>query len=70
VDRWLGLWRFKQVPSLNLSNHITALEYNTFSELGAGVPDPDFGAAGVSGVVSGQQFAAPRQIRVGVRYEF
>jgi len=31
VDRWLGLWRFKQVPSLNLSNHITALEYNTFS---------------------------------------
>ena len=34
------------------------------------VPNPDFGAAGVSGVVSGQQFTAPRQVRIGVRYEF
>jgi hypothetical protein len=56
--------------AFNVFNTQTTLEYNTFSELGAGVPDPDFGAAGVSGVVSGQQFAAPRQIRVGVRYEF
>lgn len=54
----------------NLFNTQTILEYNTFSELQFGVPNPDFGAAGVSGVVSGRRFAAPRQFRVGVRFEF
>ena len=39
-------------------------------ELRFGVPNPDFGLAGVSGVVSGQQLATPRQFRVGLRYEF
>jgi carboxypeptidase family protein/TonB-dependent receptor-like protein len=56
--------------AFNLFNTQTVLEYDTFSELQFGVPDPDFGAAGVSGVVSGQQLAVPRQIRLGVRYEF
>ena len=48
----------------------TVLEYNTFSELRFGVPNPDFGLAGMSGVISGQQLATPRQLRIGLRYEF
>jgi len=54
----------------NIFNTQTILDYNSFSELQFGVPNPDFGAAGVSGVVSGQQFATPRQFRIGARYEF
>jgi hypothetical protein len=46
------------------------LDYDSFSELSIGVPNPDFGTAGVSGVISGQQFVKPRQVRIGVRYEF
>jgi hypothetical protein len=48
----------------------TILDYDSFAELQFGVPNPDFGTAGVSGVVSGQQFVAPRQVRIGLRYEF
>jgi hypothetical protein len=54
----------------NVFNTQTVLDYNSFSELAARVPNPDFGAAGVSGVASGQQFTTPRQVRIGVRYEF
>ena len=54
----------------NVFNTQTILEYDTFSDLRFGVPNPDFGLAGVSGVVSGQQLVTPRQFRVGVRYEF
>jgi TonB-dependent receptor-like protein len=54
----------------NVFNTQTVLDYDTFSDLRFGVPNPDFGLAGVSGVVSGQQFVTPRQFRVGVRYEF
>jgi hypothetical protein len=54
----------------NVLNRQTALEYDTFADLRFGVPNPDFGLAGVSGVVSGQQFITPRQFRVGLRYEF
>jgi len=56
--------------AFNVFNTQTVLEYNTFSELRFGVPNPDFGQAGVSGVVAGQQFVTPRQIRIGIRYEF
>jgi carboxypeptidase family protein len=56
--------------AFNIFNTQTVLDYNNFSELQFGVPNPDFGSAGVSGVVAGQQFATPRQFRVGVRYEF
>ena len=56
--------------AFNVFNSQTILQYDAFSELRFGVPNPDFGAAGVSGVVSGQQLAAPRQFRIGVRYEF
>jgi hypothetical protein len=54
----------------NVFNTQTVLDYNSFSELSFGVPNPDFGRAGVSGVAAGQQFAAPRQFRLGARYEF
>jgi hypothetical protein len=54
----------------NVFNTKTVLDYNTFSELQFNVPNPDFGRAGVSGVVAGQQFTTPRQVRVGVRFEF
>jgi hypothetical protein len=54
----------------NVFNTQTILDYNSFAELQFGVPNPDFGSAGVSGVVSGQQLATPRQFRIGVRYEF
>jgi hypothetical protein len=56
--------------ALNLFNTQTILEYNTFSELRAAVPNPDFGGAGLSGNVAGQQFTTPRQIRLGARFEF
>jgi hypothetical protein len=54
----------------NVFNTQTALEYDSYSELANGVPNPDFGTAGISGVVAGQQFVKPRQIRIGIRYEF
>ena len=54
----------------NVFNTQTVRDYDSFAELSARVPNPDFGAAGVSGVVSGQQFTTPRQVRIGVRYEF
>ncbi len=56
--------------AFNIFNSQTILEYDTFSELSFGVPNPDFGAAGVSGVVAGQQLATPRQIRLGARFSF
>jgi hypothetical protein len=54
----------------NLFNTQSIVDYDSYAELRSGVVNPDFGAAGVSGVVSGQQFTTPRQLRVGVRYEF
>ena len=56
--------------AFNLFNTQTPLDYDSFSEIQFGVPNPDFGKAGVSGVVAGQQLLAPRQLRLGVRYEF
>ncbi len=54
----------------NVFNTQTVLDYDTFSELSISVPNPDFGTAGVSGVLAGQRFLNPRQLRIGVRYEF
>jgi hypothetical protein len=56
--------------AFNIFNTQTILDYNAFSELRFNVPNPDFGLAGVSNVVAGQQLMPPRQFRVGVRYEF
>jgi hypothetical protein len=54
----------------NVFNTQTVLDYDSFSELQFGVTNPDFGLAGASGVIGGQQFATPRQFRLGVRFEF
>jgi outer membrane receptor protein involved in Fe transport len=54
----------------NIFNSQTPLEYDTFTELVFGTPNPDFGRTGVSNVVAGQQFTTPRQIRLGARIEF
>ena len=54
----------------NVFNTRNVLDYDSYSELQFNVPNPDFGRAGVSGVIAGQQFATPRQVRIGVRYEF
>jgi hypothetical protein len=56
--------------AFNVFNTQTILDYNAFSEIQFGVPNPDFGLAGVSGVIQGQQLVTPRQFRIGVRYEF
>jgi Carboxypeptidase regulatory-like domain/TonB dependent receptor-like, beta-barrel len=56
--------------AFNIFNTQTILDYDSFAELQFGVSNPDFGAAGVSGVVGGQRLATPRQIRFGVRFEF
>lgn len=56
--------------AFNIFNTQTVLDYDTFSEIQFGVPNPDFGAAGVSGVVSGQRLGTPRQFRLGIRFEF
>ena len=58
------------VDAFNLFNTQTVLEYNSFAELQFGVPNPDFGAAGASGNVAGQQLVTPRQFRVGARFDF
>lgn len=54
----------------NLFNTQTVLDYDSFSDLQFGVSNPDFGLAGASGVVAGQQFTTPRQIRLGARFTF
>jgi hypothetical protein len=56
--------------TFNVFNTQTITDYDAFAEISSGVPNPDFGTAGISGVVSGQQFSTPRQLRIGVRYEF
>ena len=56
--------------AFNLFDTQTILTYDSYADLQFGVPNPDFGTPGVSGVVGGQQFATPRQVRIGVRYEF
>jgi hypothetical protein len=56
--------------AFNIFNTQTILDYNAFSELRFNVPNPDFGLAGVSDIIAGQQLLPPRQFRVGVRYEF
>ena len=56
--------------AFNVFDTQTVLGYDSFSDLQFGVPNPDFGAAGVSGVVAGQQLATPRQLRLGARFEF
>jgi hypothetical protein len=73
--RWASESGIFQVPRKleeigRRSEIVSVLDYDTFPELQFGVPKPDFGAAGLSAVLSSQQFATPRQLRIGIRYEF
>jgi hypothetical protein len=54
----------------NIFNTQSVLDYDNFVESTFGATNPDFGTAGASGVVAGQQFLAPRQLRIGARFEF
>jgi hypothetical protein len=54
----------------NVFNTQTVLDYDNWTERTFGTLNPDFGQAGVSSVVAGQQIQAPRQVRIGARFEF
>jgi Carboxypeptidase regulatory-like domain/TonB dependent receptor-like, beta-barrel len=54
----------------NLFNQQTVTDYDNFFESTFGSLNPDFGQAGASSVVGGQQLLAPRQIRIGARFQF
>jgi carboxypeptidase family protein/TonB-dependent receptor-like protein len=54
----------------NIFNTQTVTDYNNYVESTFGSLNPDFGVAGASGVAAGQQFLAPRQLRLGARFEF
>src|SRR6267142_1282706 len=54
----------------NIFNTQSVADYNNFVESTFGSLNPDFGVAGASSVVPGQQFLPPRQLRVGARFEF
>jgi len=54
----------------NLFDRQTVTDYDNFYESTFGSLNPDFGQAGASSVVAGQQLLAPRQLRFGIRFEF
>jgi hypothetical protein len=54
----------------NIFNQQTVTDYDNYFEKTFGALNPDFGVAGASSVIAGQQFLAPRQLRVGARLEF
>jgi hypothetical protein len=54
----------------NLFNRQTVIDYNNWFESTFGSLNPDFGQAGASSVLREQQLLAPRQVRIGVRFEF
>ena len=54
----------------NIFNRQTVADVDNWFESTFGSPNPDYGRAGASSVVAGQQFLAPRQLRVGARLEF
>jgi Carboxypeptidase regulatory-like domain/TonB dependent receptor-like, beta-barrel len=54
----------------NLFNQQTVTDYDNYFESTFGSLNPDFGQAGASSVVGGQQLLAPRQIRIGARLQF
>src|SRR6266850_227717 len=54
----------------NIFNRRTVTDVDNWVESTFGSPNPDYGTAGASSVVAGQQFLPPRQLRVGARLEF
>ena len=55
--------------AFNLFNLRRTIDYNNYTEIRFGVPNPDFGTP-TSGNVSGQMFQQPFSLRVGARFEF
>jgi outer membrane receptor protein involved in Fe transport len=55
----------------NLLNERRVTSYDQNTELNASTPNPDFGAP-INTLLSGSpaQFQAPRNLRLGVRFEF
>jgi Carboxypeptidase regulatory-like domain/TonB-dependent Receptor Plug Domain len=53
----------------NLFNERRTLDYDTWTELEFGEPNPDFGKP-VSRIVPGPQFQTPIQVRLGARFSF
>ena len=53
----------------DLFNQRRILDYDAWTELGLGVPNPDFGTAKNSGG-SFPQFQSPVAVRVGARFQF
>jgi hypothetical protein len=55
----------------NMFNQRRTLDYDSWTELGFGVPNPDFGKPiSQIGTVSGPQFQTPIHVRVGARFSF
>ena len=54
----------------NIFNKQSVTDYDNFLESTFGALNPDYGVAGASSVVAGQQFVPPRQLRIGARFEF
>jgi hypothetical protein len=55
--------------AFNLFNLRRTIDYNNYTELSFGVPNPDFGTP-TSGNVAGQMFQQPFQLRLGARFEW
>jgi hypothetical protein len=55
--------------AFNLFNLRRTIDYNTFTELEFGTPNPDFGTP-TSGNVAGQMFQQPFSLRLGARFEW
>jgi hypothetical protein len=53
----------------NVLNQRVALDYDAWTQLEFGVPNPDFGKP-ISQIVAGPQFQAPLTVRFGLRYTF
>jgi hypothetical protein len=54
----------------NIFNQQTVIDYDNYFETTFGALNPDYGVAGSSSVIPGQQILAPRYLRVGARLEF
>jgi len=54
----------------HIFNRQTVSDYDHYFESTFGSLNPDYGVAGASSVVPGQQLLPPRQLRVGARLEF
>jgi outer membrane receptor protein involved in Fe transport len=70
VLRFGGIRRLTLLADIfNVFDTKTVLDYDNFTETTFGVANPDFGKP-ISQNVAGPQITTPRQVRLGVRFEF